>query len=175
MSYLLTPPDFPIITRMNPFKYHTVELRRLWDVTLTGLELNGISAEGLGEKHMDKFVLRGGLNLSQYSLSLLPPHLGGFSTEAPVDMSDRTATFIDAINTASPAGFKGSISTHAPKMAPASPRSSTPKIRPPKRTRVPRRPQPSPPKHQTLKPTSPRQRPRNPIDSTKRQTNRIKS
>ena len=110
MSYLLTPPDFPIITRMNPFKYHTVELRRLWDVTLAGLELNGISAEGLGEKHMDKFVLRGGLNLSQYSLSLLPPHLGGFSTEAPVDMSDRTATFIDAINTASPAGFKGSIS-----------------------------------------------------------------
>ena len=95
---------------MNPFKYHTVELRRLWDVTLAGLELNGISAEGLGEKHMDKFVLRGGLNLSQYSLSLLPPHLGGFSTEAPVDMSDRTATFIDAINTASPAGFKGSIS-----------------------------------------------------------------
>ena len=59
---------------------------------------------------MDKYVLRGGLNLSQYSLSLLPPHLGGFSTAAPVDMSDRTATFIDAINTASPAGFKGSIS-----------------------------------------------------------------
>ena len=75
MSYLLTPPDFPIITRMNPFKYNTVELRRLWDVTLAGLELNGISAEGLGEKHMDKFALRGGLNLSQYSLSLLPPHL----------------------------------------------------------------------------------------------------
>ena len=94
---------------MNPFKYHTVEFRRLWDVTLAGLELNGISTDGLGEKHLDKYVLRGGLNLSQYSLSLLPPHLGGFSAEAPVDMSDRTATFIDAINTASPSGFKGSL------------------------------------------------------------------
>ena len=60
---------------------------------------------------MDKYVLRGGLNLSQYSLSLLPPHLGGFSPEASVDMSDRTAAFIDAINTASPAGFKGSLSS----------------------------------------------------------------
>ena len=115
MSYLLTPPDFPISTRMNPFKYHTVESRRLWDVTLAGLELNGISTDGLGEKHLDKYVLRGGLNLSQYSLSLLPPHLGGFSTEAPVDMSDRTASFIDAINTASPAGFNDSFANSRSK------------------------------------------------------------
>ena len=113
----MTPPDFPIITRMNPFKYHTVELRRLWDVTLAGLELNGISTDGLGEKHLDKYVLRSGLDLSQYSLSLLPPHLGGFSTEAPVDMSDRTASFIDAINTASPAGFKGSLANPRSKDA----------------------------------------------------------
>ena len=137
MSYLATPPDFPIITRMNPFKYHTVEFRRLWDVTLAGLELNGISTDGLGEKHLDKYVLRGGLNLSQYSLSLLPPHLGGFSAEAPVDMSDRTATFIDAINTASPSGFKGSLANHAARKVSshavgkisASPRPSTQRIR----------------------------------------------
>ena len=55
---------------MNPFKYHSVETRRLRDVTLAGLELNGVSTEGLGEKHLDKYVLRGGLNLSQY-LSLI--------------------------------------------------------------------------------------------------------
>ena len=68
---LPTNPDFQAITMLNPFKYHSIESRRLWDVTVAGLELNGISTEDLGEKHLGRFVLRGGLRLSHYAISLI--------------------------------------------------------------------------------------------------------
>ena len=99
--------DFPVVTQLNPFKYHSVESRRLWDVTLQGLEMNGITLDGIGERLDDKFVLRGCLRLSPYALAQLPPHLGGSLADAPIDMPDRTVSFIDAINTASPTGYKG--------------------------------------------------------------------
>ena len=98
--------DFTVATQINPFKCHSVKARRLWEVTLTGLELNGICTDGLGEKEGGKFILRGGHHLSSYSTAMLPPHLGGFLNEAPIDMSDRTASSINAINMASPSGYK---------------------------------------------------------------------
>jgi hypothetical protein len=99
--------DFPVHNMLNPFKYHSVEARRLWEVTVAGLELNGISTENLDEQHEGKFVLRGSLRLSPYSLALIPPHLGGTMVEAPTDMTDRTISFIDAINAGTPSGYKG--------------------------------------------------------------------
>jgi hypothetical protein len=69
--------------------------------------MNGVTLDGIGEKLEDKFVLRGCLRLSPYALALMPPHLGGSLADAPIDMSDRTVSFIDAINTASPVGYKG--------------------------------------------------------------------
>jgi hypothetical protein len=102
--------DFPVVTQLNPFKYHSVETRWLWDVTLQGLEMNGVTLDGIGEKLEDKFVLRGCLRLSPYALALMPPHLGGSLADAPINMSDRTVSFIDAINTASPTGYKGASS-----------------------------------------------------------------
>jgi len=70
--------DFPVHNMLNPFKYHSVEARRLWEVTVAGLELNGISTENLGEQHEGKFVLRGSLPLVALFSCPHPTPLGWF-------------------------------------------------------------------------------------------------
>ena len=46
----MTSADFPNTARADPIKYHSTEARRLLEVTIAGLEGNGIATVGLGGK-----------------------------------------------------------------------------------------------------------------------------
>ena len=104
-SLHVSTADFPNAARADPIKYHSTEARRLLEVTLRGLEGNGITTLGLGDKSGSKFILRGGLTLSGFARAQLPVQLGGTCAVAPVDMADRTVTFIDTAIGSAPSDF----------------------------------------------------------------------
>ena len=49
-SLHVSSADFPNAARADPIKYHSTEARRLLEVTLRGLEGNGTTTLGLGDK-----------------------------------------------------------------------------------------------------------------------------
>ena len=57
-SLHVSTADFPNAARADPIKYHSTEARRLLEVTIHGLEGNGIATLGLGDKSGNKFILR---------------------------------------------------------------------------------------------------------------------
>ena len=94
-------------TSAKAIRYHTTETRRLIAVTIDGLSHTGIESFGMGDAEGGVFILRGGLRLTPHAAAQIPQFAGGTGPGGVAHMDRRTVSFLDAVNIASPAGYKG--------------------------------------------------------------------
>ena len=97
-----------VLTTANPIKYHSTVAKRLLQVTLDGLTLNGVDVPGIGDKDKlsGKHVLRTGLLLTAHAQSQLPYDMGGFRRVPQQQMDQKTVQFMRQANLSSPSGYK---------------------------------------------------------------------
>ena len=56
MEAVSTYESYTVSSTANPVRYHTTEARNLLEVTINGLEENGVTTERVGERQGGKFV-----------------------------------------------------------------------------------------------------------------------
>ena len=90
------------VSTANPIKYHSTVAKRLLQVTIDGLTLNGVDVPGIGDKLSGRHVLRTGLAHAQ---SQLPYDMGGFRRVPQQQMDQKTVQFMRQANLSSPKGY----------------------------------------------------------------------
>ena len=96
-----------VMVTNHPIRYHTTEARRLLEVTSEGLSSNGILIDQFDTKKNGKYLLCGGLRLTEHAAEQLHQSMGGRGDATLEHMDLKTVTFMQRANLASPAGYKG--------------------------------------------------------------------